>query len=99
MSLKKSNFELKTVSIKSLKQSIKQLKAKKSAGYDGLTQSQLKEGVSVLASPLQNIINSSISKGQFPSKWKEGIVTPVFKKGDSTEFENYRPVTCLPAAA
>ena len=60
MSSKKCKFELKTVSIKSLKQSIKQLKAKKSAGYDGLTQSQLKVGVSVLASPLQNIIKKQI---------------------------------------
>ena len=30
---------------------------------------------------------------------KKDIVTPVFKKGDKTEFDNYRPVTCLPAAA
>ena len=99
MSSNSNKFELKTINMKSLKESIKQLKAKKSAGNDGMTQSQLKEGASVLASPLLNIINSSISKGQFPSKWKEGIVTPVFKKGDVTELENYRPVTCLPAAA
>ena len=27
-----------------------------------------------------------ISKGEFPSRWKEGIVTPVFKKGDKTYY-------------
>ena len=37
--------------------------------------------------------------GEFPSRWKEVIVTPVHKKGDKTEFENYRPVSCLPTAA
>ena len=96
---KKCKFELKTVSIKSLKKSITQLKSKNSAGSDGLSQKQLKSGVSSLASPLQNIINASIKKGEFPSCWKEAIVTPVFKKGNKSDFENYRPVSCLPAAA
>ena len=37
--------------------------------------------------------------GNSPKNWKEAIVTPVHKKGDKSEFENYRPVSCLPAAA
>ena len=37
--------------------------------------------------------------GVFPNNWKEGIVTPVLKKGDKAKIENYRPVSCLPAAA
>ena len=51
------------------------------------------------ASPLQNIINASIKKGEFPSNWKKTVVTPVLKKGDKEFYENYRPVSCLPAAA
>ena len=98
MTSSKCSFEWKTVSIKYLKKSMKQLKSINSTGKDGLSQSQLKAGVSELAIPLQDIINNSIIKGQFPSRWKEGIVTPVFKKGDKSEFENYRPVTCLPTA-
>ena len=35
----------------------------------------------------------------FPTKWKTAIVTPVLKKGNKNEYENYRPVSCLPAAA
>ena len=37
--------------------------------------------------------------GDFPSDWKEAIITPVLKKGEKNLHENYRPVSCLPAAA
>ena len=37
--------------------------------------------------------------GIFPDIWKEALVTPVLKKGDSGVKENYRPVSCLPAAS
>ena len=48
---------------------------------------------------LKNIFNLSISKGEFPQGWKEALVTPVLKKGDPKMKENYRPVSCLPAAS
>ena len=75
-----SKFELKTVSISSLKKTITQLKSKNSSGCDGFSQKQLKAGVSNLAGPLLNIINASIKNGQFPAGWKEGIVTPVYTR-------------------
>lgn len=41
--------------------------------------------------------NDCISKEVFPSKLKEGIVTPIIKTGkkDSNDFSSYRPVTNL----
>jgi len=44
-------------------------------------------------------INSSISRGEFPSMWKEALVTPILKKGDPTKNENYRPMSCLSVAS
>ena len=99
MKNKDCKFELKTISTGCLKKIIKKLKSKHSSGTDGLSQKQLKSGVPTLAGPLHNIINKSISTGEFLNNWKEAIVTPALKKGDKTEFENYRPVSCLPAAA
>ena len=95
----KKSFSLKTISISDLKQTIKNLKPKKSSGLDGLTQQQLKTGANILVAPLQNIFNQSITIGEFPTIWKEAVVTPVHKKGDKMLLENYRPVSCLPAAA
>ena len=32
-------------------------------------------------------------------EWKQAAVTPVLKKGSPEQLENYRPVSCLPAAS
>ena len=77
----------------------KKLKKKKSSGCDGLTQTQLAVGAPTLTKPLVKIFNKLINEGLFPTSWKEAIVTPVLKKGDKTLKENFRPVSCLPAAA
>jgi hypothetical protein len=53
----------------------------------------------VIAGPLTEVINSSITTGAFPEEWKEAIVVPILKKGDPKEPKNYRPVSCLPAAS
>ena len=56
-------------------------------------------GSPVISQALTNIYNKSISEGEFPEAWKEALVTPVLKKGDPKMKENYRPVSCLPAAS
>lgn len=35
------------------------------------------------------------SKGIFPSVWKESIVVPIHKTGDTMQVGNYRPVSLL----
>ena len=42
-------------------------------------------------------MNESIKQCKYPSRWKVGQVTPLFKKNDELSKENYRPSTVLPA--
>ena len=42
-------------------------------------------------------MNHSIAEGRYPSQWKMGQVTPLFKKHDESRKEYYRPVIVLPA--
>ena len=64
------------------------MKKKKSSGLDGLSQENLLNGVGSLITPLTSINNQSIKQGQFPSEWREALVTPVLKKGDPKVMSN-----------
>ena len=84
---------------KTVEKALSKMKKKKSAGVDGLGQDQLVMGSPIISLALTSICNKSINEGQFPKDWKEALVTPVLKKGDPKLKENYRPVSCLPAAS
>ena len=43
------------------------------------------------------IFNNSMDTGIVPSKLKIAKVTPIFKAGDSHDFNNYRPISILPS--
>ena len=55
----------------------------------------LKIGAEELALPLSTLFNSCISKGEWPSDWKRGDWTPVYKRDGNQAKENYRPITVL----
>ena len=95
----KKQFNLTKTTETEVKKALKKMKSKKSAGVDGISQKILVQGAPSLASCLTEIFNSSIEEGVFPQNWKEALVTPVLKKGDPKLVENYRPVSCLPAAS
>ena len=56
----------------------------------------LKTNKEALADPIAHLANLSIKQGTVPSTWKIARVTPVFKAGDKTKSENYRPISILP---
>ena len=71
--------------------------ARKACGHNTITPRPLKEYASVISAPLAVLMNESIKQSKYPSRWKMGQVTLLFKKNDELSKENYRPVTVLPA--
>ena len=76
-----------------VKQKISKLKTSSSKGPDNISTRFLKDFGNILAKPLANIFNKSMTTGQVPSDWKLANVTPIFKKGSKSNPENYRPVS------
>ena len=52
--------------------------------------------ISVISQPLATILNLSITNGIFPDDLKKAKVTPIFKKGEKHDVNNYRPISVLP---
>ena len=68
----------------------------KAAGTDRLPGRFLKDGANVLAKPVTDICNLSISLNKFPSAFKLAKVKPIFKKERKTNVSNYLPISLLP---
>jgi ribonuclease P/MRP protein subunit RPP40 len=73
--------------------SIGEFKAHKSPGIDGITSTYALKTKEIMAKPLCLLYNSSIERNQIPLEWKEANISPIFKKGDKSKVENYRPVS------
>jgi len=73
------------------------MKPKSSCGFDGISSKLLKFSIDALVEPLVIIINQTLLTGTFPDKLKIAKVNPIYKKDDNTQFNNYRPISLLPA--
>ena len=60
---------------------MRHINASKAAGIDRLPGRFLKDGVDVLAKPVTDICNLSMSLNKFPRAFKFAKVKPLFKKG------------------
>jgi len=71
------------------------LKCKDSYGYDEISSRILKISTPYILYPLTYIFNKVPSTCIFSEWLKLSEVRPFFKKGDITEFSNYRPISLL----
>jgi hypothetical protein len=53
----------------------------------------LKKVSNQICMPLKHIVN--LATGESPDQMKTAKVVPVFKSGDSTDINNYRPISLL----
>ena len=49
----------------------------------------------MLLEPIHMILNHILNTQKFPCIWAEGIIVPVFKKGDKSDPANYSGITLV----
>ena len=94
--IQSDSFNLATVSENTISLILKNTKVSKVAGLDNLSGHFLKDGAKVLAKPITELCNLSITSGKFPDSCKIAKLKPIYKKGSLTEASNYRPISLLP---
>ena len=86
-------FSFRFVTLEDVSLIIKDLKNNKAAGGD--IPLKLLKGCDITDEMLTNFINNSLSRGLFPDSLIRANITPVHKKTDPLDKENYRPVSIL----
>ena len=90
-------FKLQPVSEQFVYDQLKQLKSNKAIGLDKISPRLLNDSARIITPSLTRLFNRSLDQKIFPSIWKKGKVSPLFKSGDRCDPNNYRPITVLPA--
>jgi hypothetical protein len=86
---------LNPVSEVEMKQIINKLKGKLTSGIDRVSEMVVRRSAEYIFKPLTNICNASFEAGILTDKLKMVVVKPLYKKGNSENIENYRPISLL----
>ena len=92
-------FELKTTDCSTVFSLLSKLCKSKATGLDKISARLLRECADLVASSLCAIFNRSIVSGVFPTEWKSTKVIPLFKQGERSDLNNYRPISIIPVVA
>ena len=90
------SFEIKEVSEVEVLEQLLSLKPNKAIGLDSVSARLLKYDAHSPCPSVTKLLNLSIRSKKFPGLWKCSKVMALFKSGDRTSADNYRPISILP---
>lgn len=90
--------EASSPSINEVKAAINKLKRNKSPGSDGIHAELIKSAGDSFAEHLHELFSRIWTTFTMPSDWSLSMITPIYKKGDKRECQNYRGISVLNSA-
>ena len=90
-------FHFKHIEDKKMAEVLKDLNAKKAKQDNDILIKLIKENLESFSSGLSRMFNFYIDKASFPNSLKQADITPVHKKDETSDKNNYRPVSILPS--
>ena len=89
------NFRFKTIGYQQVLEEINNLDSKKASQKADIPIKVIKLNTDIITNFVFHNFNNSLSSSNFPLEMKQADVIPIFKKGDKTDKENYRPISIL----
>jgi len=80
-------------SVEAVRTCLSRVKPSTSYGPDGFPNILLKKLANFICIPLSFIFDASFKSNCLPQQWLQAFVTPVFKKGATSDPNNYRPIS------
>ena len=90
-----TSFSFNLVNTTEVDKILRDFKPKTSSGSDGISMKLLKLINEPILPSLTILINQSLATGIFPEKFKIAKITPLIKKPNIFEIDNYRPISLL----
>ena len=91
-----NKFHFNSIQVQQRRDAMAKIKTSKGLGNDNISSYFLSLALPIISKSLRCLFNRSISQCKFPAAWNIAQVTPVFKGGDKSARENYRPISVLP---
>ena len=79
-----------------IRNAIKQLKNGKPSGIDSITAELLKADIELATDKVKQLTDKIWEEERIPTKWKQGLIIKLPKKGNLKQCKNWRGITLLP---
>jgi hypothetical protein len=87
-----NNLELKEPTYEEINEIIKNMKSNKAAGPDEILPEFIKNGGLIPKQKIHQLIVKIRKQEKIPCEWSEGILCPIYKKGDKKQCNNQRDI-------
>ena len=82
-----------------VKEALRHIYDRKSAGCDGIPIELLKAGGEEAVKVITGLCNCIWKRKEWPKDWKKSVYVPIYKKGDKQECGNYRTIALISHAS